>query len=122
MFLKMEYSRHFVHAGALVMAVEAQKGEEVGKGLGMRAEDGERRTREVVPPQRPDLILPTHIPHGELDVLVRDRLDVESHCWDGCHVLVELELIQDSCRPFISAPTFLMTPIVGREGRGKGGG
>ena len=34
----------------------------------------------VVPPQRPDLVLPADIPHVELDVLVGHRLDVEPDC------------------------------------------
>ena len=33
---------------------------------------------EVVPPQRADLVLSTDIPHGELNVLVFDSLDVEA--------------------------------------------
>lgn len=33
---------------------------------------------EVMPPQRTDLVLAADIPHGELDVLVLDRLDVET--------------------------------------------
>jgi hypothetical protein len=33
---------------------------------------------EVMPPQGTDLVLTTHIPHGELDVLVLDGLDVET--------------------------------------------
>lgn len=33
---------------------------------------------EVVSPKRPDLILTTHIPHGEANVLVFDRLDVKT--------------------------------------------
>lgn len=49
-------------------------------------------------PQWPDLVLPTHIPHVELDVLVRDRLDVETDCRDRGDILVELELIEDCCK------------------------
>jgi hypothetical protein len=33
---------------------------------------------EVMSPQRSDLVLSTDIPHGELDILVLDSLDVES--------------------------------------------
>ena len=36
---------------------------------------------KVMPPQRTDLVLATHVPHGELDILVLDRLDIES--WVG---------------------------------------
>lgn len=41
-------------------------------------EDDTLRVLEVVPPERSDLVLPTDIPHGELDVLVLDGLDVEA--------------------------------------------
>jgi hypothetical protein len=33
---------------------------------------------EVMPPQRTDLVLASDIPHGELDVLIFDCLDVEA--------------------------------------------
>lgn len=32
---------------------------------------------EVVPPQGTDLVLATHVPHGEADVLVLHRLHIE---------------------------------------------
>lgn len=48
-----------------------------------------------MPPQRPDLVLTPHIPHIELDILVRHGLDIESHCRDRRNVLPELELIQN---------------------------
>ena len=41
-------------------------------------EDDALSVLEVMPPQRPNLILSTHIPHGELNVLVLDRLNVET--------------------------------------------
>lgn len=41
-------------------------------------EDDTLGVLEVVPPQRSDLVLSTDIPHGEGDVLVLDRLDVEA--------------------------------------------
>lgn len=41
-------------------------------------EDDTLGVLEVVPPQRTDLVLTTDIPHGERDVLVLDRLDVET--------------------------------------------
>lgn len=41
-------------------------------------EDDTLGVLEVVSPERSDLVLPTDIPHGELDVLVLDGLDVES--------------------------------------------
>ena len=77
----------------------------------------------VVPPQWPDLVLPSYVPHVELDILVRDSLHVEAHCestrkqsssqstrhprphgtqrrtrtcWDSSDRLVQLQLVQDS--------------------------
>jgi hypothetical protein len=41
-------------------------------------EDDTLGVLEVMPPQRTDLVLTTDIPHGELDVLVLDSLDVET--------------------------------------------
>ena len=43
-------------------------------------EDDALSVLEVMPPQRSDLVLSTDIPHGELDVLVLDCLDVEAYC------------------------------------------
>lgn len=48
-----------------------------------------------MPPQRPNLILPSHVPNVELDILIRDRLDVEADSRDGGDVGVELELVED---------------------------
>ena len=52
-------------------------------------------TREVVPPKRPYLILTTHIPDVELNILVCNGLDVEADSWDGRDVLVQFELVED---------------------------
>ena len=41
-------------------------------------EDDPLSVLEVMPPQRPDLVLATHVPHGELDILVLNRLNVET--------------------------------------------
>lgn len=41
-------------------------------------EDDTLGVLEVMPPQRPNLVLATNIPHGELNVLVLDSLDVEA--------------------------------------------
>jgi hypothetical protein len=46
--------------------------------VGVDNEDDTLGVLEVVPPQRTDLVLTTDIPHGELDVLVLDSLDVET--------------------------------------------
>lgn len=45
-------------------------------------EDDTLGVLEIVAPQRADLVLTADIPHGELDVLILDSLDVET-----CHVL-----------------------------------
>lgn len=52
-------------------------------------EDDALGVLEVMPPQRPDLVLPAHVPHGELDVLVLDGLDVEA--WVAAVRLLVLE-------------------------------
>jgi hypothetical protein len=41
-------------------------------------EDDTLGVLEVMSPERTDLVLSTDIPHGELDVLVLDSLDVEA--------------------------------------------
>lgn len=46
--------------------------------VGVDDEDDTLGVLEVVPPQRADLVLSTDIPHGELNVLVLDSLDVET--------------------------------------------
>lgn len=46
--------------------------------VGVDNEDDALGVLEVVPPQRSDLVLTTDIPHGELNVLVLDGLDVEA--------------------------------------------
>ena len=52
-------------------------------------------TREVVPPKRPNLILPSHIPNVKLDILIGDGLDIEADSRDGSDVGVELQLVED---------------------------
>jgi len=46
--------------------------------VGVDNEDDTLSVLEVVSPQRTDLVLSTNIPHGELNVLVLDCLDVEA--------------------------------------------
>lgn len=58
-------------------------------------EDEALRVLEVVSPQRADLVLATHVPHGERDVLVLDRLDVEADRRDGGHNLAQFQFVQD---------------------------
>jgi hypothetical protein len=53
--------------------------------VGVDDEDDALSVLEVMPPQWSDLVLPTNVPHGELDVLVFDCLDVEA--WKGSKLL-----------------------------------
>ncbi len=48
-----------------------------------------------MPPQRPDLVLASDIPHVELCVFIGDSLNIEAHGWNGRHVLIKLELVED---------------------------
>lgn len=59
-----------------------------------------QHTREVVSPQRPDLVLATDVPDVEFGVLVCHGLDVEADCGDCGDVLVELKLVEDRCRKY----------------------
>ena len=57
-----------------------------------------------MPPQRSYLILSSHIPDVELNILVCDGLDVEAHGGDCGDVRVELELVEDCCKtPVLAA-------------------
>lgn len=46
--------------------------------VGVDNEDDTLGVLEIMSPERTDLVLSTDIPHGELDVLVFDSLDVET--------------------------------------------
>ena len=46
--------------------------------VGVDDEDDALGVLEVMSPQRTDLVLSSDIPHGELDVLVLDGLDIEA--------------------------------------------
>jgi len=69
---------------------------------------------EVMSPQRSDLVLATDVPHGEADVLVLDRLNVETdgrYCGDN---FSQFELVEDGCftgsiQPHHQYPHFLLT-------------
>jgi len=50
---------------------------------------------EVVSPEGTDLILTSHIPHGEVDVLVLHSLHIETDCGNCCDDLTELQLVQN---------------------------
>jgi len=58
-------------------------------------EDDTLGVLEVMPPQRSDLVLTADIPHGELDVLVLNRLNVESDGRDSGDNFTKLELVQN---------------------------
>lgn len=64
----MELLLRFVYALA-VLAVDNEN-ETLGSGV-------------VMPPERPDLVLPSNIPDIELDILVRHGLHVETNCGMG---------------------------------------
>jgi hypothetical protein len=63
--------------------------------VGVDDEDDTLGVLEVVPPQGTDLVLTTDIPHGELDVLILDGLDVEADGRDGGDDLTKLQLVED---------------------------
>jgi hypothetical protein len=46
--------------------------------------------RKVMPPERSNLDLATHVPDSKADIAVLDRFDVESNCWDGCDKFSQL--------------------------------
>ena len=52
--------------------------------VGVDDEDDTLSVLEVMSPQRTDLVLTTDIPHGELNVLVLDGLDVETWLGNKC--------------------------------------
>ena len=53
------------------------------------------RVLEVVAPERSDLVLTADVPNRERDVLVLDRLDVETDCGDCGDDLAELQFVED---------------------------
>jgi hypothetical protein len=63
--------------------------------VGVDDEDDTLGVLEVMSPERTDLVLSTDIPHGELNVLVLDSLDVEADCGDGGDDFTELQLVQN---------------------------
>jgi len=50
-------------------------------------------TTKVMSPERSNLVLSSYVPNIELDVLVRDRLNVEAHGWNGSNILIQLQLV-----------------------------
>ncbi len=66
-----------------------------------------------MPPKRPDLILPSHIPNIELDVLISDSLDVEADGRNRSNVGVELQLVEDCYRPVSVSLQMRRYPTVG---------
>lgn len=68
---------------------------EAGKGRGRDSTSSDQKGRKecqasekkerTMPPKGPDLVLTSDIPHGERDVFVLDRLDVEAWRGDRMH-------------------------------------
>jgi hypothetical protein len=58
-------------------------------------EDNTLGVLEVMSPEGTDLVLTTDIPHGELNVLVLDSLDVEANGGDGGDDLTKLKLVKN---------------------------
>jgi len=56
-------------------------------------EDDTLGVLEVMPPERADLVLTADIPHGELNVLVLDGLDVET-CGSTCQRAASVTRVQ----------------------------
>ena len=48
-----------------------------------------------MPPKRSNLILPSHVPNVELDILICDGLDVEANGRNGRDVGVDFQLVQN---------------------------
>jgi len=63
--------------------------------VGVDDEDNTLGILEIVSPEWADLVLSSDIPHGEGDVLVLDRLDIEADGGDGGDDFTKLELVQD---------------------------
>jgi len=63
--------------------------------VGVNDEDDALGVLEVVSPERSNLVLTTNIPHGELNVLVFDSLNVEANGRDSGDNFTQLELVQD---------------------------
>jgi hypothetical protein len=62
-------------------------------------EDNALSVLEIMPPQRSDFVLSTHVPHSELNVLVFDGLDVEA--WHDLSV----GAVASSCLLSFGSPT-----------------
>ena len=73
-----------------------------------------------MPPQWPDLVLPPNIPNREVDVLVLNRLDVETDGWDCRDNLAKLELVKNGGLPRSVKPDCTRW-VPGEWGRGMRG-
>ena len=65
--------------------------------VGVDDEDDTLGVLEVMSPQRTDLVLSSDIPHGELDVLVLDSLDVETWSITSISILLPSSHFRGSC-------------------------
>lgn len=50
-------------------------------------------------PKRPNLVLSAHVPHIELDVLIRNCLHVEADRRNRGDVLIEFQFVQNGWAP-----------------------
>lgn len=76
--------------------------------------------REIMSPQRSNLVLSTDVPHVELDVLVCYRLNVEADCGNGGDSLVEAKLVKDRLTHVSRWPNCREAAARGRcRGRGR---
>ena len=62
---------------------------------GVDDENERLRRGEIVPPERAQLLLPTHVPDGELDVFVLQGLDIEADRRHGALGHAEFEAVED---------------------------
>eukprot|EP01018_Ginkgo_biloba_P005720 Gb_01288 [translate_table: standard] len=51
----------------------------------------------IMLPKRPNSVLTSNIPHSEVDVLILYSLHIETNGGNGCHNLIDLKLVQNSC-------------------------
>ena len=64
-------------------------------------EDDTLSVLEVMPPERTDLVLAADIPHGELDVLVLDSLNVEAYTTNCQRIVPVVALVWSAAVPMV---------------------
>lgn len=63
--------------------------------VGINDEDDAVRVLEVMSPERSNFVLSSNVPNGEGNVLVLDRLDIETNGGNGGDDLTELKLVEN---------------------------